>query len=82
MNKVLDDIRHSPAKIRIGKKGLTETIIMEVEKILRRDKATKIKCLNSVPSEAIKAIADNIAKLTNSKVIEIRGKTFILFKET
>ena len=81
MKRILDNIRHSPPKMRIGKKGLTENIITEVERILKRDKALKVKCLSIVPTEAIRAIADNMAKLTNSTVVETRGKTFILFKE-
>jgi RNA-binding protein len=78
MKTKIDKIRHDPPKIRIGKKGITEGIIMEVEGILRKDSVIKIKCLKIVPSEGIKAIAENIANLTNSNVVEIRGKTFIL----
>lgn len=78
MKTKIDSIRHEPPKIRIGKKGITEGIISEVAGILKKDSAVKIKCLKVVPSEGIKAIAENIANLTNSYVVEIRGKTFIL----
>jgi RNA-binding protein len=78
MKTSIDKIRHEPAKIRIGKKGITEGIISEVESILKKDQIVKIKCLKVVPTEGTKAIAENIAKLTHSSVVEIRGKTFIL----
>lgn len=78
MKTKIDRIRHEPPKIRIGKKGITEGIILEVEGILKKDHAIKIKCLKIVPSEGIKAIAENIANLTHCIVVEIRGKTFIL----
>jgi RNA-binding protein len=78
MKNNIDRIRHEPPKIRIGKRGITEGIVSEVEAILRKDKAVKIKCLKLVPTEGIKAIAENIAKLTQSSIVEIRGKTFIL----
>jgi len=82
MRTNIDKIRHEPAKIRIGKRGITEGMITEVETILKKDKLVKIKCLKIVPTEGIKAIAENIAKLTQSKIVEIRGKTFILEYKT
>ncbi|MCG3219946.1 MAG: YhbY family RNA-binding protein [Candidatus Heimdallarchaeota archaeon] len=77
-----DRIRHDPAKIRIGKRGITEGIISEVKAVLKKDQVVKIKCLKIVPTEGIKAIADNIANLTHCNVVEIRGKTFILASKT
>ncbi|MHA1953189.1 MAG: YhbY family RNA-binding protein [Candidatus Heimdallarchaeaceae archaeon] len=82
MKTNIDRIRHEPAKIRIGKRGITEGIISEVEVILKKDQVVKIKCLKIVPTEGIRAIADNIANLTHSNVVEIRGKTFILANRT
>ena len=81
MKTNIDRIRHEPPKIRIGKKGITEGIISEVEAILQIDHIVKVKCLKIVPTEGIKAIADNIAKLTHCNVVEIRGKTFILARK-
>ncbi|MFW9851730.1 MAG: YhbY family RNA-binding protein [Candidatus Thorarchaeota archaeon] len=78
MKENINRIRQEPPKIRIGKKGVTEGIIQEVSIILKRDKVVKVKCLQSIPTENTKAIAKNISELTNSKIIEIRGKTFIL----
>ena len=80
MKTSVDKIRHEPAKLRIGKRGITEGIVSEVKAILKKDQLIKIKCLKIVPSEGIRAIAENIAELTNSKVIEVRGKTFILVR--
>jgi len=78
MNYNINKIRHEPPKIRIGKNGITENVIHEIKNVLKKDKALKIKCLQVIPSESIKAIAENISKLTESRVIEIRGKTIIL----
>ena len=82
MKTNIDRIRHEPAKIRIGKRGITEGIISEVEAVLKKDQVVKIKCLKIVPTEGIKAIADNIANLTQCNVVESRGKTFILASKT
>lgn len=78
MNNTINKIRHEPSKMRIGKKGITENIIHEIENVLKRDKIIKIKCLQVVPSESVEDIAENISKLTNSRIVEIRGKTIIL----
>ncbi len=78
MNNTIDQIRHEPSKMRIGKKGITENIIHEIENVLKKDMVIKIKCLQVVPSESVKDIAKNISKLTNSRIVEIRGKTIIL----
>ncbi|MHA1868999.1 MAG: YhbY family RNA-binding protein [Candidatus Heimdallarchaeaceae archaeon] len=80
MKELLSRVKQEPAKLRIGKKGVTEAIIEEVENLLKRDSAVKIKCLKIIPNESIEPIAKNIAKLTHSKLVEIRGKTFILLK--
>ncbi|MHA1687655.1 MAG: YhbY family RNA-binding protein [Candidatus Heimdallarchaeaceae archaeon] len=80
MKKDITKVLHEAAKIRIGKKGLTEAIIVEVEKLLKKDGAIKIKCLKTIPKESIPFIAKNIADLTESQVVDIRGKTFVLYK--
>ncbi|OLS31471.1 MAG: hypothetical protein HeimAB125_16170 [Candidatus Heimdallarchaeota archaeon AB_125] len=78
MSYNIDKIRHESPKIRIGKRGITENVIHEIKNVLKKDRALKIKCLQVVPSESIRAIAANISKLTDSRVVEIRGKTIIL----
>ncbi|MCG3215324.1 MAG: YhbY family RNA-binding protein [Candidatus Heimdallarchaeota archaeon] len=81
MKENVDKIRHEQPKIRLGKKGITEGIVQEIDTLLKKDIFVKVKCLKSVPTESTRAIAQNIASLTNSKIIEIRGKTFILGKQ-
>ena len=78
MKDSIDKIRHESPKIRIGKNGITEGIVQEVSMILKIDQIVKIKCLKAVPNTATKAIAENIAKLTKSTIVDVRGKTFIL----
>ena len=80
MKDLIDKIRHETPKIRIGKNGITEGIVQEASMILRRDKIVKIKCLKAVPNDATKVIAENVAELTKSKIVDIRGKTFILIR--
>ena len=81
MKDLIDRIRHEPPKIRIGKNGITEGIIKEVNILLKRDQIVKIKCLQVIPNDATRAIAENIAKLSKSEIADIRGKTFILIRK-
>ena len=63
----------------LGKKGITNDFITHVTKLLKRYKIIKIKALKSVASKSnIKELADKISHLTQSHLIDIRGKTFIL----
>ncbi len=65
--------------VRIGKNGLTESMIREIERHLKKRKLIKIKLLKSV--EDRKTIAEEIAKRTNSELIEAVGFIVVLFKQ-
>lgn len=78
MKDIIDKVRLEPPKVRIGKNGITEGIIREVQNALKKDKAVKIKCLKVIPTDVARDIGKNIAKLTNSEVVDVRGKTIIL----
>ncbi len=70
-------------KAWIGKKGLDEGVIHEINTQLKKDGILKVEirkgALISTEMER-KEIAEKVAELTNSELIDIRGKRFILFK--
>ncbi len=78
MKDIINKVRLEPPKVRIGKNGITEGIIREVENVLKKDKAVKIKCLKVIPTDVARDIGKNIAQLTNSEIVDVRGKTIIL----
>ena len=80
MKDIINKVRQEVPKVRIGKNGITEGIIREVENILRKDKVVKVRCLKIVPSDAVKAIGKNLADLTKSEIVDIRGKAIILIR--
>ena len=65
--------------IRIGKKGITESVILEVKRHLITKKLVKIKVLNSNKLE-YSNIVETLLKETNSKLISSIGHTFVLYK--
>jgi len=63
----------------LGKKGITEEYINHILKLLKRYKIIKIKALRSVANKSnIKALAHETSKLTNSYLLDVRGKIFVL----
>ena len=73
--------RSEAATVRIGKKGVTETLILEILKNLRKKGIVKVKILKTgLAGRKAKDIAEEVAKATNSRIIQIRGHTFTLRK--
>ncbi len=63
----------------LGKHGVSDEFISHVAKLLKRYKIIKVKALKSVATKSnIKELAQKISKLTNSYLVDIRGKIFIL----
>ena len=63
----------------LGKKGISEEFITHATKLLKRNKTIKIKALRSIANKSnIKELAQEISKFTNSYLIDVRGKIFIL----
>lgn len=72
-----------PPRAWIGKKGLEEGVIDEINTQLEKDGILKVEirkgALFSTGLDR-KVLAERIAELTDSELIEVRGKRFILFK--
>ncbi len=74
--------------VKIGKYGIKETVILEIKKRLDKKDEIKIKLLRSFISmiksnnkkQAIKEVAELIAKKTNSKVSSIIGYVITIKK--
>ncbi|MFW9818909.1 MAG: YhbY family RNA-binding protein [Candidatus Thorarchaeota archaeon] len=69
----------SPPHCILGKHGVSDEFVNHVTKLLKRYKIIKVKALKSAVNKTnIKELAQKISKLTNSYLIDIRGKIFIL----
>ena len=63
----------------LGKSGITTEFISNVAKLLKRYKVIKIKALKTIATKLnIKDLAIEISQLTNSYILDIRGRVFIL----
>jgi len=67
--------------IWIGKSGVSETMLKEVEKQLDKNKMVKVRILESALAENnAKQIALKVAEQTESSLVEVRGHIFMLYK--
>ncbi|MEM1765266.1 MAG: YhbY family RNA-binding protein [Zestosphaera sp.] len=75
MKKVLSE----PAKVRIGKSGLSEGIMNEIRKFLEREGVVKVKILKTALKELeVNEVATEVSRKLNAEVIDVRGHTFTL----
>ncbi len=67
----------------IGKKGLEDSVIEEINTQLKKDGILKVEIRKGalIATEMEREeIAEKVAELTDSELIDVRGKRFILFK--
>lgn len=74
-------MRELEATIRIGKNGITSSLINEIKKQLKKKKRVKVKMLSSfIKTKNRKDAAKEIVLKTNSKVVGMTGFVFVLKK--
>lgn len=79
IDSLISGVRHAPATIRIGKAGITEVLIKEIKKNLKITGVIKVKILRSALTYGDRfELARKVAELVNAKLVEVRGKNFIL----
>ena len=66
---------------RIGKNGLTENVIDQINKCLEKRELLKISILQNSNESEIE-IAENLALKLNAEVVETKGSTLVLFRKT
>ena len=67
--------------ILIGKSGVSEEVLKEVEKQLEKRKMVKVKLLGTaLKGSKTKQIAAQIAERTEASLVEVRGHTFMLYR--
>jgi len=67
--------------LRIGKNGLSESMVKEINSILRQRKLIKIKLLKgAVEGKDKKELAGEIAEKTGSEIIEAVGSVVVVYK--
>ncbi len=68
-----------PPHCNLGKNKITDEFIQHVSALLKKNKIIKIKALKSAVTDSdIDGIAKELSEATESNLLDVRGKTFIL----
>ncbi len=81
--KIKEKKASSKCDVNIGKKGLSEEVIKEIRRQLKIKGVVKIRILKTaleVTGLDRRSIAREVASKTGARLIEVRGRTFILAK--
>ncbi|KKG11467.1 YhbY family RNA-binding protein [Methanosarcina sp. 2.H.A.1B.4] len=67
--------------LNIGKNGVTETLIEELNNKLKVNRLVKVRVLKSAEEgKDLKTIAAEITAATRSTLIDVRGRTVVLYR--
>ncbi len=84
LKKLYKSVIIGDAHVRIGKNGITEAVLKEIERHLELRGAVKVKVLKAALKATgmdRKTIALTVAEKLRAKLIDVRGRTFVLVKE-
>jgi RNA-binding protein len=73
--------RLQPA-VMVGKDGLSPGVIQDAGAQLRAKKLIKVKIQTRMDREDVRAIAEKMAEETGSRLLQVKGRTFLLHRET
>ena len=67
--------------MQIGKEGLKDESIKQIEDMLNASELVKIRVLNNC-DDSIKDLANSVSKITNCDIVQVIGKTFVLYRRS
>ncbi len=79
----LKKVIHGRADVIIGKRGVFEGVLKEIESRLKVKEFVKVRVLKSalrVSGLDRKSIASYVAEKVGATLVDVRGRTFILYK--
>lgn len=75
------EAHHLQPLFQIGKNGLTESVIVQIEEALEAKELIKVNILQNC-SEDKKEIADKLTGRNDLHVVQVIGNTIVLYKES
>ncbi len=73
-----------PTDIQVGKNGLSERVLAEIKRRLKKKGIVKVRLLNSsleVEGKNRRELAAEISKYVDGVLIDVRGKTLIIVRK-
>jgi len=84
LKKLKEYIQQGPPDVIIGKAGVTVNVLKEIERHLDMKGIIKVKMLKTALKTEGKdrfTVARDVAKKLNALLLEVRGRTFVLYRE-
>ncbi len=81
VKEIFNQVLHGKPHIHIGKYGISNKVIEQINKIFKNKQIIKVRFLDLHNFNNTKEAAVNLSKLTSSKLLDVRGKTCILYKK-
>jgi len=78
LRRLANDI---PAIFQIGKGGINENMIKQIKEALAARELVKINVLKNAEAD-VRSICEEIARDTESDIVQVIGNKFILYKES
>jgi RNA-binding protein len=72
--------QHLEATVHVGKEGVTEKVVDEVRKQLKKKRLVKVKLLPSMEEDRHEA-AERLAAGASAVLVEVRGRTAVLARD-
>ena len=72
---------HSRSYVNLGKSGLTDNVVNEIKRRLKKEKFLKVRILKNCPlltNLDRRRVAKYVAEKVNATLIGVRGYTFVL----
>ncbi len=84
-NKLLKELKAQgqglAVSVTVGKNGITDATIEELDRHLRKEKLVKVRLLKSATHEAgLQNQVDALASRTSARVIDVRGGTAVFHR--
>ena len=84
LRRIKHEVQQESASVCIGKNGLTESVLKEIDNQLKRKKVLKVRVHRAALESSNmdrKEVAKYVASKLGAKLLEVRGRTFVLYRE-
>jgi RNA-binding protein len=83
LKKLKEQVQQRRADVIIGKHGLSDAVLKEIDRHLHDKEVVKVKALKSaikVTGLDRRQLAAKVARLLNAVLLDVRGRTFVLYR--
>ncbi len=83
LKRLKEVVQQGPADVIIGKNGLSEGVLREIDRRLKEKGVIKVKALKSaiaVTGLDRRELARRVAEAVGARLLDVRGRTFVLYR--